>query len=122
MGQFLDYRPGPGDGNEWSYPGDGGGVSNTANFTVSAALPTSLALSELTGAAGDTVTITGSGFGSGGTVPLTGFQLPLVPGVTQWLLLKSQPTPREAPFYNAVASCDIGFARHKFSAYPANPT
>jgi hypothetical protein len=72
MGQFLDYRPGPGDGNEWSYPGDGGGVSNTANFTVSAALPTSLALSELTGAAGDTVTITGSGFGSGGTVTFNG--------------------------------------------------
>ena len=52
----------------------GGVVSNTITFTVAAAtsVPTIVGLSEVIGAVGDTVTITGSGFGSGGTVTFNG--------------------------------------------------
>jgi hypothetical protein len=53
----------------------GGVGSNTVAFTVTAAaqpLPTIVGLSEVIGAVGDAVTITGSGFGSGGTVTFNG--------------------------------------------------
>ena len=51
-----------------------GVLSNTNTFSVTAAVPTIVALSELTGAVGDVVTITGSGFGSGGAVSFNGVQ------------------------------------------------
>ena len=50
----------------------GGVASNTINFTVTQPVPTIAGISELTGAIGDTITITGSGFGTSGTVSFNG--------------------------------------------------
>ncbi|HYM79487.1 MAG TPA: choice-of-anchor D domain-containing protein [Candidatus Dormibacteraeota bacterium] len=50
----------------------GGTGSNTMTFTITQAVPLIAGISELTGAVGDTITISGSGFGSSGMVSFNG--------------------------------------------------